>query len=132
MRRSLLAELAGETLSSVVFVMDYVQLDFDGSRFTCYVWPTISNGAGALAFGDDGYRDALCAFITHRVVSADETEAAGLVIRFDLGSISTNPEKDELTGPEIAMLTIYDSMNQTTAWAVWRPGEGIFAGRDWS
>lgn len=61
------------------------------------------------------------------MVSADETQTAGLVLRFDLGSINTNPNPDELTGPEIAMLTIYDPMHQTTALDVWRPDEGIFA-----
>jgi hypothetical protein len=132
MRRTLLSELVGESLSSVVFVLDYLQLDFNGSRFTSWVWPDVRIGAESLAFGDRGYRDALCAFIDHEVMSADETQAAGLVIRFGLGSISTNPRAHEVPGPEIAMLTIYDSMYQTEAWDIWRPGEGIFTGPDWS
>ena len=132
MPESLLAELVEETLSSVVFVMDYVQLDFNGSRFTAFVWPVATIGNESLNFGDRGYRDAICAFITHEVISTEETAEVGLVINFGLGSIVTNPEPHELTGPEIAMLNIYDPMHQTTRLDVWRPGEDVFAGRDWS
>lgn len=103
-------ELVGESLESVVFVMDYVQLDFNGSRFSAYVWPTVTIGTTQRDFGDQGYRDALCTFITHEVTAAEERAGVGLVIQFALGSIVTNPEPGELTGPEIAMLNIYDPM----------------------
>jgi hypothetical protein len=129
---SLLMELVGDSLASVVFVMDYVQLDFNGSRFTGFVWPTVTIGATELHFGDEGYRDALCAFITHEVTSAAESADVGLAIHFALGSIVTNPERGEVRGPEIAMLSIYDPMYDTKRWDVWRPGEGPFADRDWS
>jgi hypothetical protein len=132
MAESLLNKLVGESLASVVFVMDYVQFDFNGSRLTAYVWPTVTIGTTELGLGDRGYRDALCAFITHEVTSTEESVEAGLAIHFALGSIVTNPEPGELSGPEIAMLNIYDAMHQTTEWNVWRPGEDTFAGRDWS
>jgi hypothetical protein len=132
MTDSLLRELVEEPLSSVVFVMDYVQLDFNGSRFSAYVWPTATIGVTELRFGDEGYRDALCAFISHEVTATEESADVGLAIHFGLGSIVTNPEPGELSGPEIAMLSIYDPMNQLTRLDVWRPGEGPFAERDWS
>ena len=129
---SLLKELVGGTLASVVFVMDYVQLDFNGARFTAYVWPTVTIGTTQRDFGDRGYRHAHCAFITHEVTAAEEGADVGLAIQFALGSIVTNPDPGDLSGPEIAMLNIRDSMHQTTRWDLWRPGEGPFAGRDWS
>lgn len=132
MQESLLPKLQGETLSAVVFVSSYVQLDFDGSRFTAYVWPTVEIGPSTWQFGDRGYRDALCAFIGHDVAVAEESHEVGLAIRFGLGSITTNPEPHELSGPEIANLTIYDPAYDRNEWMVWRPGEDVFAGRDWS
>lgn len=84
------------------------------------------------AFGDPGYRDSLCAFISHEVMVTDESAAVGLLFRFGLGTIVTNPEPTDLTGQEIAMLNVYNPMQQTTELAVWRPGEAYFADRDWS
>ena len=83
---SILEALVEEELGSVVFVMDYVQLDFSAARFSAYVWPTVTIGDATLHFGDRGYRDALCAFITHEVLSTEESPDVGLVIRFGLGS----------------------------------------------
>ncbi len=132
MSDSLLAALDEEELGSVVFVMDYVQLDFSAARFTAYVWPTVTIGDDAtLRFGDRGYRDALCAFITHEVLSTEESPEGGLVIRFGMGEIVTNPEPTDLGGPEIAMLQVHADSFRNEAWEVWRPGEDVFAGRDW-
>jgi len=129
---SLLEALVEEELGSVVFVMDYVQLDFSAARFTAYVWPTVTIGEATLQFGDRGYRDALCAFITHEVISTEESPESGLVIRFGLGEIVTNPAPADLGGPEIAQLQVHEDSFRDAAWAVWRPGEDIFARRDWS
>jgi len=128
---SLLDALVEEQLGSVVFVMDYLQLDFGDARFTAYVWPSVTIGDATRRLGDPGYRDALCAFIGHEVSAAGESPEQGLVIRFDLGKIVTNPEPGDLSGPEIAQLHVYDPMYQTKSLAVWRPGEGTFAGREW-
>lgn len=56
---SVLEALVDEELGSVVFVMDYVQLDFSAARFSAYVWPTVTIGDATFQSGDPGYRDAL-------------------------------------------------------------------------
>jgi hypothetical protein len=127
---SLLEALVAEELGAVVFVMDYLQLDFGNARFTAYVWPTVTIGDVTREFGDRGYRDALCALITHEVTSTEESPGAGLVIRFGLGEIVTNPEPTDLAGPEIAMLQVHEDAFREASWAVWLPGEHVFAGRD--
>ena len=132
MSGSILEALVAEELGSLVFVRDYVQLDFSNARFSAYVWPTVTIGPDTLHLGDRGYRDALCAFITHEVLTTEETPEAGLVIRFGLGEIVTNPATTDLGGPEIAQLQVHQDSFRDEAWAVWRPGEGVFAGRDWS
>jgi hypothetical protein len=123
---SLLRELVDNELASVVFVMDYLQLDFGAARFTAYVWPTVAIGDVALQYGDPGYRDALCAFIAHKVSSTEESTEVGLAIRFGLGEIVTNPEPADLTGPEIALLQLHKGPLRDAALDVWRPGEGVF------
>lgn len=124
--------LVEEQLDAVVFVADHLQLDFGNARFSAYVWPTVTIGHLRRGFGDPGYRDALCALISHEVVAIEESAEAGLVIRFGLGEVVTNPEPTELDGPEIAMLKVHEGPFRDADWMVWRPGEDIFAGRDWS
>jgi hypothetical protein len=97
---SLLEALVEEQLGSVAFVMDHLRLDFSAARFSAYVWPRVTIGDTTLHFGDRGYRDALCAFITHAVLSIDESPEVGLVIRFGLGEIVTKPGPTELGGAE--------------------------------
>ncbi|MGW5106674.1 hypothetical protein [Nocardia sp. NPDC004123] len=120
---SLLARLVGLELASVVFVRDYLQFDFDGPRLTCYVWPTVHADGITRSLGDAGYRDALCAFISQTVVSTKEAVGLGLVVRFGIGAVSIHPALEELTGPEIAMISGFPDRS----WDVWRPGEDVFA-----
>jgi len=129
---SLLEALVEEELGSVVFVMDYLQLDFGNARFSVYVWPTVSIGGVSRGFGDPGYRDALCALITHEVIDTGESSETGLVIRFGLGEVVIKPQPTDLSGPEIAMLQVHENSFRDASWTVWRPGEDVFAGPDWS
>ena len=123
---SLLLELCGETLSSVVFVADYLQLDFNGPRLTCFVWPQVTSGDNTHSHDEPGYRDALCALIFDGLIDTTESPEQGLVLTFTRSSLTINPEPDELTGPEIAMLHLDDER-----WGIWRPGEGPFARPGW-
>jgi hypothetical protein len=50
----LINELVGEELSSVVFVADYVQFDFNGPRLTLFVWPTAQTFGENRTLGDPG------------------------------------------------------------------------------
>lgn len=72
-----------------------------------------------------------CALITHEVVETEESPEAGLV-RFGLGQVVVNPEATDVSGSEIAMLQVHADAFRDASWTVWRPGEGVFASRDWS
>jgi hypothetical protein len=128
---TVLGKLVAEELASVIFVRDYVEFDFDDARLTAYVWPSVTMRAATVGLADVGYRDALCSFIGHEVQATTEAADVGLVVEFGSGSIVINPEPAELRGPEIARLSTYDRRWQTSTLAVWRPGEYIFANRDW-
>jgi len=122
-----LSSLVGMRLSSVVFVMDYAQLELDGApqrraTLTCYVWPTVETSDGVARHGDVGYSDRLVSLIPGDVVAASAAEGAGLRIELGSGAIVLDPTRDELTGPEIAMLSGADG----SSW-VWRPGEDVFS-----
>ncbi|MBG0825956.1 hypothetical protein HS048_35380 [Planomonospora sp. ID91781] len=129
MTDSLLSALIGQELGSVVFVRDYVQLDFDGPRFTLFVWPQVSLDSAVRVMGDPGYRDALCALIGHTVLATTENPEAGLVVDFGRGSVTVKPQPAHLEGPEIAMLSGFTDRED---WMVWRPQEYPFDDLEWS
>lgn len=97
---SALGQIVGYVLSSVTFVMDYVQLAFDGPALTAYTLPMISLETGTLKWVQPGYRDALCAQIGRRVerTSVDRDHVA---IVFSGGAaISISLRDEDYCGPE--------------------------------
>jgi hypothetical protein len=106
-----LNELAGEKLSSVVFVMDYLQLDFNGNRFTLYIWPEVLVGEDVFHITDEQYRNKLCAIITHVVKHVVYTEQQSLEIHFVEGNqirLFLNPNNPDI----VAEIGIYTDVNE--------------------
>jgi hypothetical protein len=101
-----LEKIVGEQLSSVEFVRDYVQLRFDGPTLTAFVLPTLKSPDRTIRFGDQGYRDELCARISHHVSAAYLREGDAVIVEFDDGTeirISLKPE--DRVGPEAGHFT---------------------------
>jgi hypothetical protein len=90
-----LEPIIGKQLSAVVFVQDYVQLQFDGSGLTAVTLPTVEVGEKQLAWGMPGYRDLLCERIGKLVTAASVTEGQQIRIEFDDGSRIAISLKDE-------------------------------------
>jgi hypothetical protein len=123
----LLSRLVGCRLYSIEFVMDYVQLRFDGQTedmpvLNCDVLPVVETPTGSIAPGQVGWADALRALIPGHVVATAERTGQGLQIEFDEGAIRLHPDIDDVTGPEIALLTGFTDGR----WMCWRPGEESF------
>jgi hypothetical protein len=100
--------LVGEKLSAVTFVMDYSQVDFDGNRFTFYIWPVATIERREYKFKDQLYRDKLCSLITRVVVKASFVDNEELTILFDNSdklSLSLDHSNPDIVAPEIAMFT---------------------------
>ena len=83
MHEKLTKDLVGEKLSSVTFVLDYLQLDFDDSGFTMFIWPVILSENKKAFYGEDQYRNRLCALIAKVVTRIDYVENIFLNIVFD-------------------------------------------------
>jgi len=108
-----LQAVVGEYLSSVTFVMDYLQLDFSGYGFNMYSWPTVTLQNRTLAQRDDG------SLIGETLMTVDEYLDKGLVLQFKNGSfISLSlrlgrdfpcPEVAEFHGPKAHFLKIWQA-----------------------
>ena len=118
-----LQSVVGEYLSSVTFVMDYLQLDFCGYGFNMYSWPLISIGGRTFAYSDPGYRDALCSLIGRTLDRIDEYLDKGLTFQFAEESCINLPLQVgmDFRSPEIAEFRGHDH-----EWVVWQVGEEPF------
>jgi hypothetical protein len=104
MKANALDVLAGQELNAVVFIKDYVQLQFDDSGLTAVTNPAVTTGVNVYGFGSSGYRDALCERIGRTVTKAHLAEEEEIRIDFDDGTaicISLKPE--HYIGPEAAI-----------------------------
>jgi hypothetical protein len=110
-----LSGLIGRALSAVVFVQDYLQLQFDGDLLTVLVWPTVVSGGGRYTFGNPGYRDALCERIAAVVTDAEVEPEQRLTVRLDDGSTIVVPlDPESHTGPEAVIYAAEDG--RTWVW----------------
>ena len=101
-----LREIAGQELSAVEFVTDYLQLRFDGPLLTLYEWPSVLLSEFSVSFGEPGYRDALCAQIGETVEDATLEEGDSLTVRFESGVVlAVSLREEDMAGPEGGVFT---------------------------
>ena len=95
--------LSGEHLTSVEFVEDFLQLRFGEALLILFVWPDVADAdAISVAFGQPGYRDALCSTIGENVTEADLNEGRSLTIEFENGTVfALSLRAEDLDTPEV-------------------------------
>ncbi len=89
------SQIKGRVLSSVEFVLDYVQLRFDGPTLTAYTRPSLSFEQRTVSWGQEGYRDALCARIGVKVENTSIVEGNDLAIYFADSAVLKVSLRDE-------------------------------------
>jgi hypothetical protein len=98
--------LVGEFMSSVEFVMDYVQLRFNGSALTAFNGLLVHDAGQVFCETEAGYRDAICALIGVVVSAVEIREEDFIQITFsDSRKIIVPLRADDAVGPESAYLT---------------------------
>ncbi|WP_419806037.1 hypothetical protein [Terriglobus sp.] len=105
-----LSTLQGEELAAVEFVERFVQLRFSDSLLRLYVWPDVADADGiSIAFGEPGYRDALCSLIGETATTAALDPGRSLTIEFENGTLLAMSLRDEdLDTPEAGSFTAAD------------------------
>jgi hypothetical protein len=101
--------ISGEKLSSITFVLDYWQFDFDGHSFTIMTAIEVVSGGVKISDSEVGFRDLFCEQIGKIAVSAIFQNEL-LVIAFADGSeIRCFARPDDYTGPEALIFKSYKS-----------------------
>jgi hypothetical protein len=101
-----LEPLFGEQLTAVVFVMDYLQLQFsNGTTLTALTWPSVDAGGTVLRHGMPNYRDALCERINKTVCAGIVVEGGMLRVEFaDNSVISISLRSEDYEAAEAVVL----------------------------
>jgi len=116
----ILDNVIGEYLSSITFVMDYMQIDFNGYGFIFYNWPIIHSMEIVYEQQDISYRNKFCELIGKKVILVEEFLDLGLVIEFQNGIFINIPLKIEKSFDSISEIAEYSGQKQE--WMVWRIG----------
>src|SRR5262245_52811312 len=96
--------IVGKQLSAVVFVLDYVQLQFAGQILTCLNWPTVTIEDIQFRFGEQEYRNRLCEQIGKPVASAFVVEEQEICLKFpDEAAISVSLKPEDYVVAEAAI-----------------------------
>ncbi len=124
----LLARLVVRRLASVRFLLDRLELRFDGESLddepvlTCEVWPEVRQPGVVLRQEGFGYTDALRALVGQLVMGTTDLAGEGLVLELQGATVVVNPGSEELASPDIALLRGFDDGR----WTAWRRGEHPF------
>lgn len=98
-----LERLVGEEVNGVCFIMDYVELHFNGPILRALTAPVIRTEQGQWLFPASGSRDALCGLVGKTVASVVAQDAISLRCAFESGESLTIPlDEASRTGPEAA------------------------------
>ena len=93
------SHLIGEQLSAIVFVMDYLQLQFDDYLLSIMTPLTVSD-ENYYSLGDSGYRDALCRRIAQKVTSTVLAEDYLDIIFADHAGFRISLKDEDYAGAE--------------------------------
>lgn len=86
-----LQSLLGRQANAVCFVMDYVEVHFDGPIFRCIADPELTHQERAWRFPEPGSRDGLCELIGRNLEAVDERDGLALQLHFADGYVLTVP-----------------------------------------
>jgi hypothetical protein len=74
-------------LSAVTFIMDYLEIQFDGDTLTIFTSPSIFDEIGSIKWLTPGFRDRICGFITKVVKIVDIFESEIFIEFEDMSTI---------------------------------------------
>ena len=106
MKSSELEVLRQVRLDGIVFVLDYLQIQFDTVLATFLKYPDVTVRDQTYEYGDQDYRNALCEFISEVVSTVDYEEDVSFCLNFDNGKIHISLEPDQYTSPEIVVIDV--------------------------
>ncbi|HEY0460838.1 MAG TPA: hypothetical protein VGC97_17005 [Pyrinomonadaceae bacterium] len=94
------SRIIGEQLSAVSFVMDYLQLQFNGYFLTVLTPLVVVTNDRTYSFGDLGFRDTLCERIAQKVIEIVLTSDYLRIVFEDNTFFSISLRQEDYVGAE--------------------------------
>ena len=85
------SDLVGETLTTVAFTQDYIELNFDYTFLRFFTYPSIKTDSFDGKFPDAGSRDALCSLVGKELSSLQLDIGKELILVFESKDMLTLP-----------------------------------------
>ncbi len=106
MKLTSLNDLIGQRLTSVTFILDYVQLGFENYYGMSIFNPIrLMSRAGEIDYFQCGFKDLLCGLINHAVSKIEYEQEKRVAFVFDhAGVISVGLAEEDYSGPEALVL----------------------------
>ena len=98
--------LQGTRLTAIVFVMDYLQIQFDAGVATFLQFPDVTVREKTHVYGDPDYRNVLCEFISAVVSSVNYEQDISFCLNFEKGNIQISLAPERYTTPEMVVIDI--------------------------
>lgn len=97
--------LVGRRISSVEFVLNYVQLKFEGVTLTCVTLPSVTVAGRRWSWGETGFTDQLLGRIDQRVKAASYQLGDCVSLLFtDDGSIQISLKDEDYRAAEAVIV----------------------------
>jgi hypothetical protein len=103
--------LKNKKLSAVVFVLDYLQLQFDEAILTFREFPKVESGNRIISSEYIEYRNKICSLIGKEVSAVEYVEDDFFRLLFDDAKICCSINPQDYTSPE---MIIFDDGNGKT------------------
>src|SRR5688500_18881765 len=100
--------LINAKLNAIVFVIDYLQIQFTVGTATFARFPDVISSGANYGFGERDYRNALCEFIGATVSAVEWTENESFRLHFPVGEIRTSLLPEHYTSPEMVVVDLAD------------------------
>lgn len=101
MNENPLETLRGRKISAIVFVLDYLQVQFDDSILTFLTYPEVEVNKIIFSFGQSEYRNKICEFIEKYVSAVNYVEDDIFCLSFDSAKIYCSIKPENYTSPEM-------------------------------
>lgn len=104
MNKKPLEVLNEKKLSGIVFVLDYLQIQFDSLVVTFMEYPKVKVNTSDYSFGASEYRNKICEFIGKTVSSTFYREDDLFSLDFGEGQIFCSLAPEDYTSPEMVIV----------------------------
>lgn len=104
MNKKPLEALKNKSLSAVIFILDYLQIQFDSAVITFLIYPKVEMGNKHFSFGESEYRNKICELIGETISDVIFSQDNLFCLDFGEGKIYCSIAPEDYISPEMVIV----------------------------